>query len=185
MWLQVLIGFKHHPLLWVYPIYFMNLPLLWAYTCKEANTPSLMRYYLFSTVSGEIRLAQPSSPGQHRSSAFPPLESLFFSLPHSTGWVPVSAPHRAEGSKPNFHSCYGKYKIQLHTSLPPCCAHGMHIALWLLGNSCLPPVLQKLSTENANGLTDQEGQWAAQKALKWNRRNRHVIFPLLLQIYCS
>lgn len=43
-----------------------------------------------------------------------PLESVFFSLPHSMGWVPVSAPHRLEGSKPSFHSCYGKYKIQLH-----------------------------------------------------------------------
>lgn len=70
MWLQLLIGFKQHLLLWIYPIYFMNLPFLWVYTYEEANTPSLMRY-LFGTVSGAIRLAQPISPGQHRSSAFP------------------------------------------------------------------------------------------------------------------
>lgn len=55
------------------PIYSMKLPRLQASTYEEANT-TLVMWDLFSTLSGETRLAlgraQLSSLGQHRSTAF-------------------------------------------------------------------------------------------------------------------
>jgi len=62
-----------------------------------------------------------------------------------------------EGSNPNFHSCYGTDETQLHTSLPQ--ARPMKGTQYWGFQATLPPrTLQKLNTENANGLTDQEGQ---------------------------
>lgn len=51
-------------------------------------TPLQLMRYLFGTVSGAIRLAQPSSPGQHRSSAFPCRALPALGSSGQASWVP-------------------------------------------------------------------------------------------------
>lgn len=127
MRLQLLLRLKQHPLLWVYPIYFMNLPLLQANTHEEANTPSLTGY-LFRTMSREIRLAlgtaQLSSLGQHRSTAFlcwvlPELGSSRPCIPSAKGIVLHGHVPEVAFSLASSHLSGATHKSVMRTCPPP------------------------------------------------------------------